>query len=199
MSSNRAGAYQLQPTGYRAFIPMPLPPDPPVAMDEEMQSLLSKADRTLGRLDGSIQTLPDHNLFVFMYVRKEAVLSSQIEGTQSSLNDLLEAEAEIFNENRPADVKEVLNYVKAMNYGLARLEELPVSIRLIKEIHEKLLEGVRGRQLSPGELRTSQNWIGPAGCTLNEATFVPPPRLIQLCRHWVSWKCLCMQMVLYLP
>ena len=175
MSSNRAGAYQLQPTGYRAFIPMPLPPDPPVAMDEEMQSLLSKADRTLGRLDGSIQTLPDHNLFVFMYVRKEAVLSSQIEGTQSSLNDLLEAEAEIFNENRPADVKEVLNYVKAMNYGLARLEELPVSIRLIKEIHEKLLEGVRGRQLSPGELRTSQNWIGPAGCTLNEATFVPPP------------------------
>lgn len=176
MSSSRAGVYQLQPLGYRAFIPAPMPPHPPVVIDDEMQGLLSKADRALGRLDGSIQTLPDHNLFVFMYVRKEAVLSSQIEGTQSSLNDLLEAEAEIFNKNRPADVKEVINYVKAMNHGLSRLNELPASIRLIKEIHEKLLTGVRGQKHRPGELRDSQNWIGPAGCTLNEATFVPPPK-----------------------
>ena len=156
-------------------MPAPLPPDPPVLINDEIQALLSKADLALGRLDGSIQTLPDHNLFVFMYVRKEAVLSSQIEGTQSTLNDLLEAEAKLFNASRPADVKEVINYVNAMNYGLARLKELPVSIRLIREIHEQLLAGVRGQRHRPGEIRTSQNWIGPAGCTLKEAAYIPPP------------------------
>jgi Fic family protein len=137
--------------------------------------LLSKADLALGRLDGSIQTLPNPDLFVYMYVRKEAVLSSQIEGTQSSLQDVLAAEARILSPNRPGDVDEVVNYVGAMNHGLARLAELPVSVRLIREIHAKLLTGSRGSHLSPGELRTSQNWIGPAGCTLAEATFVPPP------------------------
>jgi Fic family protein len=126
-------------------------------------------------LDGSIQTLPNADLFVFMYVRKEAVLSSQIEGTQSSLQDLLEVEADLYSPETPRDVDEVLNYVGAMNYGLARLQDLPVSIRLIREIHEKLLSGVRGGRLDPGQLRQTQNWIGPAGCTLNEATFVPPP------------------------
>lgn len=111
-----------------------------------------------------------------MYVRKEAVLSSQIEGTQSSLQDVLAAEAELFGpDTRPHDVDEVLNYVQAMNYGLERLAELPVSVRLIREIHERLLRGVRGSRLTPGELRRSQNWIGPGGCTLVEATFVPPP------------------------
>ncbi len=110
-----------------------------------------------------------------MYVRKEAVLSSQIEGTQSSLQDLLEAEARILSPERPADVREVINYVNAMNYGLERLATLPVSVRLIREIHERLLKGVRGQKLTPGELRRTQNWIGPGGCTLNEATFVPPP------------------------
>ncbi len=133
------------------------------------------ADRALGRLDGSIQTLPHPNLFVYMYVRKEAVLSSQIEGTQSSLQDVLTAEAKIFSPDRPKDVDEVVNYVHAMNYGLDRLASLPVSVRLIREIHSKLLEGVRGSHLTPGELRTSQNWIGPGGCTLSEAVFVPPP------------------------
>ena len=137
--------------------------------------LLSQADRALGRLDGSIQTLPNPDLFVFMYIRKEAVLSSQIEGTQSSLQDLLAAEAKIFSLNQPKDVDEVLNYVNAMNRGLERLDELPVSTRLIREIHEALLQGVRGSRLSPGKLRTSQNWIGPAGCTLTDATFIPPP------------------------
>lgn len=171
----RAGTYQKQTTGYRAFIPAALPPDPPVAMDEELQTLLSTADRALGRLDGSIQTLPDSNLFVLMYVRKEAVLSSQIEGTQSSLNDLLRAEARILDPDRPADVEEVSNYVAALNYGLERLNELPISVRLIREIHERLLRGVRGAKLQPGELRKSQNWIGPAGATLSEATFIPPP------------------------
>ena len=110
-----------------------------------------------------------------MYVRKEAVLSSQIEGTQSSLQDVLAAEARILAPNRPGDVKEVVNYVRAMNHGLKRLAELPVSVRLIREIHAELLKGVRGSHLTPGELRTSQNWIGPGGCTLNEATFIPPP------------------------
>jgi len=171
----RAGHYQRQPAGYRAFIPAPLPPRPPVALDGNLQALLSRADRALGRLDGSIQTLPNPDLFVFMYVRKEAVLSSQIEGTQSSLQDLLAAEAKILAPERPQDVDEVVNYVSAMNHGLARLEKLPVSVRLIREIHEKLLAGVRGSHLTPGELRRSQNWIGPQGCTLAEAIFVPPP------------------------
>ena len=173
--SQRAGRYLRQPSGYRAYIPAALPPDPPVRLRGELQALLSKADRALGRLDGSVQTLPNPGLFIFMYVRKEAVLSSQIEGTQSSLQDLLAAEADLFGpESRPRDVDEVINYVNAMNYGLARLADLPVSVRLIREIHERLLQGVRGSRLEPGELRRSQNWIGPGGCTLSEATFVPP-------------------------
>jgi Fic family protein len=110
-----------------------------------------------------------------MYVRKEAVLSSQIEGTQSSLQNLLAVEARLHDPDAPADVSEIVNYVRAMNYGLNRLAELPVSVRLIREIHVELMRGVRGGRLTPGELRTSQNWIGPAGCTLQEATFVPPP------------------------
>ncbi|HVA54275.1 MAG TPA: Fic family protein [Gammaproteobacteria bacterium] len=174
-SPNRAGRYVHQPAGYRAFIPTPLPPNPPVRIEGKLQELLSQADRALGRLDGSIQTLPNPELFVFMYVRKEAVLSSQIEGTQSSLQDLLAAEARIFSPKQPEDVDEVINYVNAMNYCLQRLEQLPVSARLFREIHTRLMKGVRGSRLTPGELRTSQNWIGPSGCTLNEATFVPPP------------------------
>lgn len=178
MSSNasRSGRYVSQPTGYRAFIPAPLPPKPPVDISGELQGLLSQADRALGRLDGSIQTLPNPDLFVLMYVRKEAVLSSQIEGTQSSLNDLLAAEAHVLGErSHTSDVSEVINYVAAMNYGLERLNDLPVSVRLIKEIHAELLKGTRGNDLTPGELRRSQNWIGPSGSTLQSAVFVPPP------------------------
>ncbi len=173
--STRAGRYIGQPTGYRAFIPAKLPPEPPIQIDGELQVRLSEADRALGRLDGSIQTLPNPDLFVYMYVRKEAVLSSQIEGTQSSLQDLLSAEAKILSSTRPLDVSEVVNYVEAMNHGLKRLPELPVSVRLIREIHGKLLDGVRGSHLTPGDLRTSQNWIGPPNCTLHDAIFVPPP------------------------
>jgi Fic family protein len=171
----RAGRYQRHPRGYRAFMPAPLPPVPAVRVVGEIQRLLSQADLALGRLDGSIQTLPNPDLFVYMYVRKEAVLSSQIEGTQSSLQDLLSAEAKMFAPGRPRDVDEVVGYVRAMNHGLQRLGALPVSVRLIREIHSELLTGVRGGHLAPGELRTSQNWIGPGGCTLAEATFVPPP------------------------
>lgn len=173
--SNRAGRYVRQLTGYRAFIPEPLPPEPPLDLSGELHRLLSAADRALGRLDGSVLTLPNSDLFVFMYVRKEAVLSSQIEGTQSSLQDLLAAEAHLFDQDLPHDVDEVINYVSAMNHGMERLRELPLSVRLIREIHADLLRGVRGGRLQPGELRTSQNWIGPAGRTLNTATFVPPP------------------------
>src|SRR5690348_2792123 len=174
-ASARSGTYRRQPTGYRAFIPAALPPTPPVRIHGKLQTLLSRADLALGRLDGSIQTLPNPGPFVFMYVRKEAVLSSQIEGTQSSLQDLLSAEAQIFAPERPRDVDEVVSYVRAMNHGLERLNDLPVSVRLIREIHGELVTGVRGAHLAPGELRTTQNWIGPSGCTLAEATFVPPP------------------------
>ena len=174
-SSTRAGRYVAQPSGYRAFVPAPLPPSPGVRLGGELSGLLSRADLALGRLDGSIQTLPNADLFVYMYVRKEAVLSSQIEGTQSSLQDLLAAEARVMAPTQPGDVDEVVNYVGAMNHGLSRLGDLPVSVRLIREIHARLLQGVRGSRLTPGELRRSQNWIGPGGCTLAEATFVPPP------------------------
>ena len=169
----RAGTYVRQPGGFAAFIPDALPPN--IDLSPTLHTLLSNADRALGRLDGSIQTLPDPELFVLMYVRKEAVLSSQIEGTQSSLADVLNAEAEIMNPDSPKDVFEVLNYVQAMYTGLQLLETLPVSIRLIKEIHSTLLKGVRGQHSEPGELRRSQNWIGPQGCTLQEAIYVPPP------------------------
>ena len=175
VTPKRAGRYVTQPAGYRAFIPAPLPPDPPVRIQDELQPLLSEADRALGRLEGSIQTLPHPDLFIFMYVRKEAVLSSQIEGTPSSLQDVLAAEARVLAPDRPKDVDEVVNYVAAMNHGLRLLTELPVSVRLIREIHRELLQGVRGSNLAPGELRTSQNWLGPRGCTLKEATYVPPP------------------------
>ncbi len=170
----RAGVYQKQLTGYRAFIPAPLPPQPAIRITGELQRLLSQADLSLGRLDGSIRTLPNPDLFVTMYVRKEAVLSSQIEGTQSSLQDLLAAEAHL-NAETPNDVDEVVNYVAAIKHGLKLLPSLPISIRLIREIHAVLLKDVRGSHLTPGELRTSQNWIGSGGSSLRDAIFVPPP------------------------
>ena len=171
----RAGRYVAQARGYRAFIPKPLPPNPPINLQGKMQILLSQADHALGRLDGSIQTLPHPDLFVAMYVRKEAVLSSQIEGTQSSLHDVLAAEARIFSPDRPRDVDEVINYVRAMNHGLKCLEDgRPISICLLREIHKELLTGTRGQDRTPGELRLLQNWIGPPG-PLSDAIFVPLP------------------------
>lgn len=171
----RTGRYVKQPSGYRSFIPADLPPHPPLRYDEELTRLLSNADRALGRLDGVASVLPNPDLFVSMYVRHEAVLSSQIEGTQSTLEDVVQFEMEDASIDRPRDVEEVVNYVAAMNYGLHRLATLPLSKRLLCEIHCKLLRGVRGAEKQPGAFRTSQNWIGPSGCSLDQAEFVPPP------------------------
>jgi len=171
----RSGKFVKQLTGYWAFIPAPLPPNPPIQIDDEMAELLSRADRALGRLDGVTSVLPNLDLFVAMYVRHESVLSSQIEGTQSTLQDVLEFEIDGRGHNQPKDVSEVVNHVNAMNYGLERLREFPLSLPLIKELHAQLMHDVRGAEREPGEFRRSQNWIGPAGSTLTNATFVPPP------------------------
>lgn len=171
---NRSGRYINQPAGYKAFIPAPLPPDPPIIIKGDLQNLLSKADMSIARLDGMGHVLPNANLFIAMYVKKEALLSSQIEGTQASLEDLFEFESGEKLENIN-DVAEVVNYVKALNYGMERLQEFPMSLRLLKDIHAVLMEGVRGGEKTPGEFKKTQNWIGPAGCTLRDATFVPPP------------------------
>jgi Fic family protein len=172
----RAGHFVKQPQGYLAFIPAKLPPAPPLNM-LKLTKLLSEADIALGRLDGSTSTLPNPELFVAMYVRREAVLSSQIEGTQASLADLLEAEAETDEMREAPDIEEVVNYVRAINYGLERLKTLPLSLRLICEIHEILLQGVRGEDKQPGEFRRRQVWIGPnmGPLSINTATFIPPP------------------------
>jgi len=136
-----------------------------------MIELLSRADRMLGRLDGITETLPDPKLFVAMYVKKEAVLSAQIEGTQASLIDIFEGEP---TKERREDIGDVVNYVGALNYGLQRLDDFPLSLRLLREIHQVLLSSGRGSRRNPGEFRSSQNWIGPAGSTLMDAVYVPP-------------------------
>ena len=156
-----------------AFIPPPLPPEPPVRMNM-LYRLLERANRAIGRLDGVTSVLPGTPLFLYMYIRKEALLSSQIEGTQSSLSDLLLFE----NEGAPSapldDVREVSNYVAAMDHGLARIRgDFPISLRLMREIHEVLLTTGRGSTKQPGEFRSSQNWIG--GTRPGNALFVPPP------------------------
>lgn len=172
--STRAGRYVHQPTGYRAFVPVPLRPSPPIEFDGPLVAELAAAADALGRLDGVTQTLPNADLFVAMYVRQEAVLSSQIEGTQSTLDDVLAFELDPARQDLPADVTEVVNYVRAMNHGLQRLESLPLSLRLLREIHAELLSSGRGAWKDPGEFRRTQNWIGPEGATLPDATFIPP-------------------------
>lgn len=173
--SNSTGKFIRQPSGYRAFVPAPLPPDPVIVLDSGTLALLSQADQAIGRLDGASRMLPNPDLFVAMYVRREAVESSAIEGTQSTLQDVLAFELDPSYRDLPEDVEEVVNYVRAMNYGLDRLSTLPLSLRLIREIHKELMTGARGHNRAPGEFRTTQNWIGPAGATLSNATFVPPP------------------------
>jgi len=162
-----------QPTGYNAYIPKMLSDGSlEIRCSPATYKILSEADRALGELKGATDTLPDPDLFIAYYVKKEALLSSQIEGTECSLDEVLEIDENVA-EVKP--VYEVINYIKAMNFGLEQLANIPMTIRLLHKIHETLLEGVRGKNKYPGEFKRSQNWIGPSGCTLSEAIYVPPP------------------------
>lgn len=172
-TQDKAGRLVKTHQGYWAFVPDPLPPK--LDLSWALVSQLSEADRALSELAGVARTLPNPHLLINPFIRREAVLSSRIEGTQASLSDLLFFEASGSIEQKAPDVLEVANYVKALEYGLGRLADLPVSLRLIRETHEHLMSGVRGEHLTPGEFRRSQNWIGPPGCTLMDAVFVPPP------------------------
>ncbi len=167
------GRHILCPGGYRAFVPDPLPPETP--WTPELVRALSDADRTIGRLAGEGGRLPNPHLLIRPFVRREAVLSSRIEGTQATLGELLAAEAGAAVERSPADLREVANYVVALEYGIKRLKKLPLSLGLLRELHQKLMAGVRGNYATPGEFRRSQNWIGPPGSTLANAVYVPPP------------------------
>ena len=172
--TERAGTYKTNISGdaeYKSFTPSPLPPDPPIALDADMAALLVAANRQIALLDGLATRIPDVNLFVSMYVRKEALMSSQIEGTQATLEDVLDPMAA---ENANRDVSEVVNYIKATDFAIARLKELPLCTRLIKETHAALMQGARGKDKSPGEFRASQNWIGGAGSTIKTARYIPP-------------------------
>ena len=171
---NRAGIYVDNLTGeatYQSFKPNPLPPMPEIEMDEEIVKLLIDANKQLVKLDTASQLISNADLFISMYVRKEALISSQIEGTQCTLDDVLDPEVEA---NANLDVSDVINYVKATQYALKRLERLPLCCRLIREIHEVLMENVRGQDKTPGEFRHSQNWIGPANYSLKDARYIPP-------------------------
>ncbi len=161
------------PSGYQAYVPAPLPPS--LAWDEGLMVNLSSADRAIGRLAGEGRRLPNPHLLIRPFIRREAVLSSRIEGTQATLGELLADEAGVNVERSPDDLREVGNYVAALEFGLERLETLPPSLRLVREMHELLMRGVRGDIAMPGEFRRTQNWIGPPGCTLSDATYVPPP------------------------
>src|ERR1700691_3229602 len=178
-SSPRTGEYRLVdsgPDGYWAFHPHPLPPTPPLRIDTAMQSLLDRTNQALGRLDGITLLLPDPDQFIYTFVRKEAVLSSQIEGTQSSLSDLLLFEHDAAPGLLREDAQETANYIAALNHGLAQIAQPgapPLSGRLLREVHARLLESGRGSQKAPGEFRRTQNWLG--GSRPGLARFVPPP------------------------
>lgn len=161
------------PEGYFAYVPDPLPPE--IEWSERLARHLSDADRLIGQLTSIGSNLPNPHLLIRPFVRREAVLSSRIEGTQTSLAELFADEAGAQTDQNRSDLKEVENYVKALEYGIKRLEKLPLSLRLICEIHEQLMKDVRGNIATPGEFRRSQNWIGVAGCTLQNATYIPPP------------------------
>jgi Fic family protein len=172
--TSTAGKIIRTPRGYWTFIPNPLPPT--IRWSSSLISSVGAAERALGRLDSLANTLPSPHILVRPFIRLEAVLSSRIEGTRASLNDVYVYEAEQLSYLEPTtDVHEVHNHVKALDYGLERLRSLPVSLRLMREVHAELMEGVRGEHLTPGEFRRSQNWIGPPGSTLESARFVPPP------------------------
>lgn len=181
----KAGMLVEAPGGYLAFVPAPLPPD--LIYGADLVLALSRADAALSELSGLGRRLPNPHLLIAPYVRREAVLSSRIEGTKASLSDLLLDEVEDApSESADADVREVRQYVEALEYGIARLRELPLSLRLVCEMHQRLMRGVRGGHATPGEFRRSQNWIGPAGSTPSTAPYVPPPpdRLMDTLSNW---------------
>lgn len=171
---NRAGYFKSNLSGdmaYQSFAPAPLPPVPPIDLGSEGLNLLIQANRQLALLEGLAVRIPNMDLFVSMYVRKEALLSSQIEGTQATLDDVLDP---LLDENANRNVADVINYIKASEFAIKRLQELPLCNRLIKETHAVLMEGVRGQEKNPGEFRYSQNWIGGQGSTLKNARYIPP-------------------------
>lgn len=168
-----AGRIVRTPQGHAAFVPAPLPPR--LEFDLPLALALSRADAALSELSGLGRVLPNPHLLIAPYLRREAVLSSRIEGTQASLADLLAQEAGQPPHAPADDVLEVRNYVTALEYGIGRLAELPLSLRLVRELHARLMDGVRGERATSGEFRRSQNWIGPPGSTAHTATYVPPP------------------------
>lgn len=163
----------VRANGFRAFIPNPLAPD--IKWEPALVGTLSNADRLIGRLAGEGGRLPNPHIFIRPFLRREAVLSSRIEGTQATLGELLAAEAGVPVDRAPADLREVANYVAAMEHGVRRLEKLPLSLRLVRELHGKLMRGVRGGTATPGEFRRTQNWIGPPGAAPGDASYIPPP------------------------
>jgi Fic family protein len=171
--SRPAGSYLRCAGGYRAFVPAPLPPG--IAWTPGLLRSLSDADRRVGQLAGEGRSLPNPHLLMRPFIQREAVLSSRIEGTQATLGELLAADAGAAVDRSPDDLREVSNYVVALEHGIRRLASLPLSLRLVQEIHAKLMHGVRGEMAAPGEFRRTQNWIGPPGCTLDNATYIPPP------------------------
>jgi Fic family protein len=168
-----SGQIVKSPKGYNAFVPNILPPK--LEWDNALVNALSRADYLLGKLAREGSKLPNPHLLIRPFITREAVLSSRIEGTQATIGEILAANAGAHVKQNPDDLQEVQNYIKALDYGLKRLEELPLSLRLIKEIHDHLMQGVRGFHATPGEFRRSQNWVGSSECTLNTAKFVPPP------------------------
>jgi Fic family protein len=173
VAKTQAPGRKVRGEGFSAFVPDPLPPA--LTWTAGLVRALSDADRAVGRLAGEGGRLPNPHLLIRPFIRREAVLSSKIEGTQATLGELLAAEAGAVVERSPADLREVANYVVALEHGIERLKTLPLSLRLIREIHARLMEGVRGNQSAPGEFRRTQNWIGPPGCTPVDASYVPPP------------------------
>lgn len=169
------GEYRQQIGGYRAFVPKPPPDGTAFRIGPGLLAAISKADRALARLDGSVEALPAPDLFVLQYIRKEAVLSSQIEGTQASLSDVLKAEAKVLDPAYPGDIAETVNNIAALRYGIDQIASRPLTTNLVCEMHELLMRDVRGGDRMPGRLRSGQNWIGSEGCPVDAATFVPPP------------------------
>jgi Fic family protein len=186
-TSQKSGRLIYSPLGFLAFVPNPLPPE--IIFDMELAMTLSKADAALSELSGLGGQLPNPHLLIAPYMRREAVLSSRIEGTKASLSDILidELDEDALKRTPSDDIREVRNYIRAMESGIKLLEHLPISLRLVRTIHEELMRGVRGEKATPGHFRYSQNWIGPQGCTPATAAFVPPP-VIEMSDALYAWE-----------